>query len=1025
MQVSAMTFTDVPPTHFAYSFIETFATSGITGGCAPETYCPDNPVSRAQMAIFLERAMNGGSYQPPPATGAVFLDVAATGFGAAFIEQFSRDGITGGCGGGNYCPSRPVTRAQMAVFILRAKYGADFQPPSATGQVFADVGAGDFAAAYIEQFSREGITGGCGGGNYCPNDVVTRAQMAVFLVKGFNLSGGGGGSPVTLSGSISAPASVAADSDTNDPDAPYASNDTPNDAQTIANPITLGGYVNAAGTGAEGRSKVSGDLNDFYRVELLAGQVITMLVSDFETADADLALYDSTGTVVDASFETGPIESLTVAADGTYFVSPTVFTGATNYVLIIGNAPVTSAGGMRLSSDIATGQAVVRYDTSLARNQAQSIDSVAAAAGFGIRAGAPGRPMLLERVPGAVSTTAHTGASAYPRASDFRNPEDRAKWETLMAIKALRADPSVVYAEPNYILQAMATPNDPYYPQQWHYPLINLPAAWDLETGDANVTVAVIDTGVLLNHPDMTGQLVPGYDFISDPNRALDGDGIDPNADDPGDSDGITPSSFHGTHVAGTVAAATNNNLGVAGVAWGVKIMPLRVLGVGGRGSTYDILQAVRYAAGLPNDSNTVPAQRADVMNLSLGGGGSSQAAQDAYTQARQAGVIIVAAAGNETTSLPSYPAAYEGVISVSAVDLERGLAWYSNFGTAIDVAAPGGDVRADRNADGNPDGVLSLLGSGSAGSVVFNYRYYNGTSMAAPHVAGVIALMKSANANVTPDIVDQQLIAGALTDDIGSPGRDDSFGHGLINARKAVTAALNLGGTPPPDNPTLGVTPSALNFDAATSAIEIVVRNTGTGNLQLNDILPDQPWITVTPITTDASNLGTFLVTVDRSGLADGIYSGQIALLSNVNTVNVSVVMTVGATGTAGDVGRIYVLLVDANSNAVVDEVAPTPAGGSYSYAFSEVPAGTYAIFAGSDSDNDLFICDPGEACGAYRTIDQPILLEVNRDQLDLDFSIGYIVEFPALNASADDVEKPERGIFRLEKQPSKAIAR
>jgi serine protease len=285
--------------------------------------------------------------------------------------------------------------------------------------------------------------------------------------------------------------------------------------------------------------------------------------------------------------------------------------------------------------------------------------------------------------------------------------------------------------------------------------------------------------------------------------------------------------------------------------------------------------------------------------------------------------------------------------------------------------------------------------------------------------------LMKSANANVTPDIVDQQLIAGALTDDIGSPGRDDSFGHGLINARKAVTAALNLGGTPPPDNPTLGVTPSALNFDAATSAIEIVVRNTGTGNLQLNDILPDQPWITVTPITTDASNLGTFLVTVDRSGLADGIYSGQIALLSNVNTVNVSVVMTVGATGTAGDVGRIYVLLVDANSNAVVDEVAPTPAGGSYSYAFSEVPAGTYAIFAGSDSDNDLFICDPGEACGAYRTIDQPILLEVNRDQLDLDFSIGYIVEFPALNASADDVEKPERGIFRLEKQPSKAIAR
>ena len=192
MQVSAMTFTDVPTTHFAYAFIETFAASGITRGCTEDRYCPDNPVTRAQMAVFIERGMKGGGYQPPLATGTLFLDVLASSFGAGYIEQFFRDGITGGCGGGNYCPDGFVTRAQMAIFILRARYGAGYEPPSATGQVFTDVRATDFGAAYIEQFSREGITSGCGLGIFCPNDVVTRAQMAVFLVKAFNLTGGGG-----------------------------------------------------------------------------------------------------------------------------------------------------------------------------------------------------------------------------------------------------------------------------------------------------------------------------------------------------------------------------------------------------------------------------------------------------------------------------------------------------------------------------------------------------------------------------------------------------------------------------------------------------------------------------------------------------------------------------------------------------------------------------------------------------------------------------------------------------------------
>ncbi len=183
---SAQTFNDIPTTHWAYQFIESLFASGITAGCGGGNYCPDDSVTRAQMAVFLERGINGGSYVPPPATGTVFNDVAASDFAAAFIEKLFADGITGGCGGGNYCPDDSVTRAQMAVFLLRARNGSSYVPPPAIG-IFNDVTPASFAAAWIEQLAALAITSGCGGGNYCPESPVTRAQMAVFLVRTFNL----------------------------------------------------------------------------------------------------------------------------------------------------------------------------------------------------------------------------------------------------------------------------------------------------------------------------------------------------------------------------------------------------------------------------------------------------------------------------------------------------------------------------------------------------------------------------------------------------------------------------------------------------------------------------------------------------------------------------------------------------------------------------------------------------------------------------------------------------------------------
>jgi hypothetical protein len=185
------TFQDVPTNYWAWMFVERLYAAGITGGCAtsPLRYCPEESVTRAQMAVFLLRGIHGASYNPPAVgTGTGFADVPTTYWASAWIKQLVVEGITVGCGNGNYCPEAPVTRAQMAVFLLRSKYGASYNPPavgSSTG--FTDVPTTYWAGAWIKQLVAEGITSGCGTGTYCPESPVTRAQMAVFLVRTFGL----------------------------------------------------------------------------------------------------------------------------------------------------------------------------------------------------------------------------------------------------------------------------------------------------------------------------------------------------------------------------------------------------------------------------------------------------------------------------------------------------------------------------------------------------------------------------------------------------------------------------------------------------------------------------------------------------------------------------------------------------------------------------------------------------------------------------------------------------------------------
>jgi serine protease len=364
--------------------------------------------------------------------------------------------------------------------------------------------------------------------------------------------------------------------------------------------------------------------------------------------------------------------------------------------------------------------------------------------------------------------------------------------------------PEVEYAEPDAILEIAQVPNDPQYSDQWHYfsPAsgnygINAPAAWDKTIGSAGIVAAVIDTGIT-NHAEFSGRTVPGYDFVSDPAIANDGDGRDNDPRDPGDwvsvediiSGTVPPycpirnSSWHGTHTSGTIGAASNNGLGVTGVNWKSKILPVRVLGKCG-GNLSDVVDGMRWAAGLgvPGvPGNTNPAR---VINVSLGGTGScSVTAQNAVNAITAAGATVVASAGNSSADAGGFtPANCAGVITVAATDRYGDRAYYSNYGATVEIAAPGGA----QSFTNDPNGVLSTLNTGSQGPSADSYAFYQGTSMSAPQVTGVVSLLYSLDPSLQPARALQILQKTATRFPVGSTCNTSTCGSGIVNAGLAV----------------------------------------------------------------------------------------------------------------------------------------------------------------------------------------------------------------------------------------------
>lgn len=636
----------------------------------------------------------------------------------------------------------------------------------------------------------------------------------------------------------------------------------------------------------------------------------------------------------------------------------------------------------------------------------------------------------------------------------------KATWtqKTIEAVREIRKlrenDSNIQYVYPNYLMKNLSnpvSPNDEIYNVQWGHQMVNLANAWGITTGQSQpVVVAVLDSG-WINHPDLPGRFY-GYDFISlsctaetrsdgtdtDPNSGCSRDGnvADEDPTDPGDDAMASvveytgrASSYHGAHVAGIIGARGNNSSGMAGVNWGVRLMPIRVTGLNGSGTIQDVMSGMQYAAGI---GAVVPPQVADVMNMSLGdpllderGDAALEAREDLTSVVetiRARGIIIVAAAGNISGEMnfgtPFYPAAIEGVVGVCSITrFGKYAESYSYRGPHCDIAAPGGDGGIQLASTIHP-----FATSPGEPPLPAGYGALNGTSQAAPFVTGALSLMISAAREFgQPD--DADLIVQALYDtarDLGDPGRDDRYGHGLLDVGRAVARA---GGQELPTSDNLLLSTSSITMIPAfvegstlvppADEADIFVFGGLSGALSVSATTASGgSWLSATVIGTDQIR-----VRINREALENGEYSGSVRLVSGSRQATLNVTTIVDDTVSAGasseadallgeierligeieelkanniDVGTVYVMLVEKGSNEI-KYMVETSFAADYRFLFAGVQKGNYTLHVGTNDNQSTRICDDGDICVAYPSLSSPEPLKIDPSTVITDISVSY----------------------------------
>ncbi|OGQ14900.1 MAG: hypothetical protein A2138_02860 [Deltaproteobacteria bacterium RBG_16_71_12] len=533
---------------------------------------------------------------------------------------------------------------------------------------------------------------------------------------------------------------------------------------------------------------------------------------------------------------------------------------------------------------------------------------------------------------------------------------------TAEAVLVLSRSPLLVYAEKNLILQAAAQPNDEFFTLQWHYAAMDLPAAWDVTQGSDDVTAVIIDTGILVAHPDLEPRVTTlGADLIDDPEVARDGDGRDDDGDDAGDQAcGSTCHSHHGSHVAGTMGAATDNGSMVAGVTWAGRLIPARALGAGG-GSLADIADAIEWAVGNDVDGVSRNPYPADVINMSLGGYGESAAMNDAVSDAVAAGAIVVVAAGNDATDASEFtPANAPDAITVAShgnTGPDRATprkASYSNYGDKVDVAAPGGEQGEDVDGDGQGDGVLS--------TVEDYVTFYQGTSMAAPHVAGIAMLLKSLDPAIDQEQA-RQILSSTASPDLDCP---EGCGAGRVSAARAVHA---IGGDL--DGPFVIASPSIVrvgrgqretpvifkNIGATASPVSLGVGGENRSACHLDrdggDLDPDEAVIAVLSIDRDeeADDRGECTITATF-----GQQSAEARVVWTADEVQALTVVDVGA------------VRIDGDGALAVERIVTTSAVQQFEYKLFNLSPAEYLVVGLVDVNADGDYDDDVDAIGIFQ---------------------------------------------------------